>query len=68
MVDANAGLDGRQHFIEDQTPILLSAGEFRIVESGGNTIISFAVDNVLGADMQIVLSGVTGVTAADLIV
>ena len=67
-IDANAGLDGRQHFIEDQTPILLSAGEFRIVESGGNTIISFAVDNVLGADMQIVLSGVTGVTAADLIV
>jgi hypothetical protein len=53
--------------VQDQSIALLSAGEFRIAESGGDTIIGFEFNGIAGIDMQIVLADVTGVTAADLV-
>ena len=66
-IDANSLLGGRQDFQLATGIAPLQAGQFRIAQSGSDTILSFATDNILGVDMQIVLANVSGVTIADLI-
>ena len=66
LIDANALLDGEQAFAAEGNDGF-QAGEFRIVVSGEDTIISFNLDGDTLPEMQILLVGVNNVTAADLI-
>lgn len=65
-VDADFTISGNQAFVLDAGGTF-DAGEFRFRVVGGNTIIDFNTDADSTAEMQIVVSNVTGMTAADLI-
>lgn len=66
LIDANTLLDGDQAFVAEGKDGF-QAGEFRIVVSGEDTIVSFNLDGDTLPEMQILLVGVNTVTAADLI-
>ncbi len=54
-IDANTGVAGNQNFTFISTAAFSAAGQIRVFESGGNTIIQGNVDAALGADFEILV-------------
>jgi hypothetical protein len=65
-IDANPSLPGNQAF-KFVTSFTAARGEVRLIASNGNTILQVDGDNDAAVDMTIVVSGVTGMHAFDLI-
>ncbi|WP_373505735.1 calcium-binding protein [Aestuariivirga sp.] len=64
LIDANATLAGNQAFVLDTNGVR-SAGEISFGMSGGFLLVSFNTDADAAAEMQILLSNRTSVTALD---
>jgi len=56
-IDAHYGLSGDQSFAFIGTAGFTAAGQIRVVDDGGNTLIQANVNNNLGADFEILVVG-----------
>ncbi|MEQ1815297.1 MAG: hypothetical protein ABL861_02270 [Nitrosomonas sp.] len=62
-IDENTGVAGNQNFTFISTAAFSAAGQIRVFESDGNTIIQGNVDAALGADFEILVQDGINVAA-----
>lgn len=65
MMDANTAADGDQTFVWRGSAAFTARGQLRVVESGGDSIVTGNLTGSTAADFRIVIDGVTGLTETD---